>query len=94
MGVDASGELTASEQKLLTLPHSQWVHFVITCGLGKKLTHKYTLEITLPGEKARRFDNLPCSQKFERFDYAGFISTAKDKEVFYIDNLKIEKVGK
>jgi len=94
MGVDASGELTASEQKLLTLPHSQWVHFVITCGLGNKSTHKYALEITLPGEKVRRFDNLPCSQKFERFDYAGFISTAKDKEVFYIDNLKIEKVGK
>jgi len=94
LNVDAAGKLSASKQDLLTIPLSKWVHINIICGLGKKSTGKYTVEVTLPDGKVNRFKDLPCGPNFSIFEWVGFISTATDKEVFYIDNLKIEKVGK
>ena len=94
LNVDAAGKISASKQELLTIPLSQWVHIDIICGLGKKSTGTYTVEVKLSDGQVNRFKDLPCGPKFSIFEWVGFISTATDKEVFYIDNLRVEKVGK
>jgi hypothetical protein len=89
LGVDAAGQLTAAKQPLLVLPHDQWVHLDVVCPLGKAADGTWTLTVTLPGLAPQTFTKLPCDPKFKEFQWLGLISSATEKAVFYVDNVKL-----
>jgi hypothetical protein len=91
LGIDAQGQLTASQQPVMTVPRGQWIHFEIVCGLGKQATGTYDLTVTVPGQEPRRLEKLPCGHpQFTRLEWLGFVSNATERAVFYLDNLKLE----
>ncbi len=90
LNIDATGQLSALQQKLMQLPIDQWIHFEITCGLGKQANGTWTLTVTVPGQEARTFEKLPCNPKCKEIQWLGFVSNAVVPTVFYLDNLKIE----
>lgn len=87
--VDATGQLFATKQPLLMLPHDQWVHCEAVCGLGKEANGTWTLTVTVPGQQPQKFDKLPCDPKFKSFQWWGFVSNAQEKTVIYVDNVKL-----
>jgi len=89
LGVDPEGRLTAAKQPVMQLPHSQWVHFEITCDLGEQADGIWNLTVTVPGQAAQAFEKLPCDPKCRELQWLGFISNATDAAVFYLDNLKL-----
>jgi hypothetical protein len=90
MWVMADGSLFASGQKLMVIPEDRWTHFDIRCGLGDEANGKWSLTVTLPGQPAKTFDNLPCSPDFKSLNWYGFCSMANAKTVFYIDNISLK----
>ena len=89
LSVDASGQLTAAKQPLLLLPRDQWVHLETLCPLGQAAAGAWTLLVTLPGQAPQTFPNLPCDPKFRELQWLGFVSSATEKAVFYVDNVGI-----
>ncbi len=89
--VNADGQMNTQGKKLLKLPHSQWIKFEITASLGKDANAKWTLAVTLPDAKEpQRFTDLTCSKDFTSLFWYGFVSNAKEKVVFYLDDVKLE----
>jgi len=92
LAIDARGQLVASGKPLLTLPLGQWVHLEIVAGLGKDATGAYELVVTLPGRPPQRFARLPTgSPAWRSLRWLGFISTATDKAVLYLDNVVLSR---
>ena len=82
--------LRAGGRTLLHLPTGQWIHFEIAGALGAQNSATWALTITLPGESPQAFAGLKNADRtFEKLTWLGFISTAADKAVFYLDNLEI-----
>lgn len=94
IGIDAAGQLVASQQPVMLLPADQWIHFEIECGMGKQATGTYTLTVTVPGQEPKRVESLPCNPKCKSLEWIGFISNATDHAVFYLDNVKLTVKGK
>jgi hypothetical protein len=92
LGINAAGEVTTRDKKLLTVPRDQWVHFEITTGLGKKADGTWSLTVTVPGQQPQRFDRLPCDPKCKQLMWMGFVSNATETTVLYLDNLKLHVV--
>jgi len=91
--VESTGALVANGKTLLTVPHSQWLHLCIDCGLGKHSTGTYRLAITLPDGAEQVFNDLPLgSPEFKRLQWLGFISLATDRAVLYIDDVQLTPV--
>ena len=90
LGVNAAGELVIKNEARLKLPPSQWVHFEITAGLGKKADGTWNLTVTVPGQQPQSFGKLPCDPKWKQLQWMGFISNATETAVFYLDNLKLD----
>ena len=87
------GELSAAKQKLLVLPHDQWVHIEVTSGLGKQADGTFTVTVTLPGQQPQKFEKLPCDPKCKELQWLGFVSNATTDVVFYLDNVRLS-IGK
>jgi hypothetical protein len=52
------------------------------------------LAVTLPGQAPKRFDKLPnASPNWKKLDWLGFCSLAREKTVFYLDNLALSPSG-
>lgn len=90
--IAAEGTLQVGERKLLVLPHSQWVHFAITTGLGDQADGKWQLSVTLPGRQPQTFADLPCEPEFKSLMWYGFVATAETDGVFYLDNVELQPV--
>jgi hypothetical protein len=90
LGIDANGDLTASGRKVASIPAGQWVHFDVTCGLGKQSTGTYDLTVTIPGRPPIALTKLPCDLQLKRLEWLGFVSNATDPKVFYLDNVKLD----
>ncbi len=90
LSVNAAGDLLAGKQKLMTLPFGQWVHFEEKFVVGRDATGSYDLTVKPRGGEAKKFAALPFIHKeFQRLQWFGFSSGAKEKTIFYVDNLKI-----
>jgi len=91
--IEADGRLTAGGRELARLPHDQWLHFEVTCPLGKT-AGTYDLAVSIPNEETRRFQKLPLGNpRFRKLRWLGFISLADANTVFYLDNLDLRPVG-
>lgn len=88
--IGADGGLKVGDRTLLTVPHSQWVHLAITCGLGDKANGKWQLTVTLPGQQPQTFADLAGSPEFKSLMWYGFVATAEQAGVFYLDNIVLE----
>ncbi len=94
MGIDAQGLFRIKDGPTMPLPANEWIHFDITWGAGKAGTGTYDVAVAVPGQEPRRFEKLPCNPKCKTLDWLGFISNATDRRVFYLDNVKLQIVGK
>ena len=92
MGVDVDGQLQVKNGTTVPLPANEWIRFDITCGMGKQAAGTYDLAIGLPGRDPDRFQGLPCDPKCKALKWLGFVSNATDREVFYLDNVKLQLV--
>lgn len=90
--ISADGTLTIGDKKLMTVLHSQWVHFAITCGLGDQATAKWSMVVTVAGRQPQAFSDLPCTPAFKSLTWYGFAATAEQAGVFYLDNVELEPV--
>ena len=87
-----NGKLEAAG-KTMDLPTDEWIHFEITFKVGADADGTWSLAVTLPGQAPRRFDGLNTgSAEFKNLTWFGFSSSAKERTVFYLDNLKIKNV--
>jgi len=88
---DGSGHVTAAGKLLTTIPVTRWVHVEIEAQLGKEAPRQFTLAITPPGGPQQRFQ-LPLSGRaFSELHWLGFVSTAADNVVFYLDNIVVKR---
>ncbi|MGQ9732197.1 MAG: hypothetical protein ACUVX8_13120, partial [Candidatus Zipacnadales bacterium] len=87
--IEANGELRAGGQTLLTVPHGQWLHMDIDCGLGKEAGETYQLAVTLPNGEEHVFEVPLANAEFRRLQWLGFISLAEKTTAFYIDNVQL-----
>lgn len=83
---------TEQGQKLLALPHDQWFQIAITCALG---SGTYDARVTIPGQAPQEFRNLPCvsGAQFTRCSWIGINSMAREKTIFYADNLNVQRAS-
>jgi hypothetical protein len=87
------GQLYAGNEALLPIPLSQWVRYEITVPLGRQANGTYDLAVTLPGGQVKRFPGRPLVKTaFTRLQWVGFMGMANGPGVFYLDNLKVERV--
>ncbi|MBI2300968.1 MAG: right-handed parallel beta-helix repeat-containing protein, partial [Armatimonadetes bacterium] len=91
--VSAAGELTVGGKSLAQMPVGEWFHVEVVCGLGKQSTATWDFSYTLPGAAPVKVEKLPCDPKFTKLQWLGIVSGANDQRVFYVDNVKLEKVG-
>ncbi|MCP4644024.1 MAG: hypothetical protein GY851_26515 [bacterium] len=88
--VGGDGLLRANDQDVTTLPHGEWVHIEVACGLGRARTGTYSLTVTVPGKDPIRVDSINVgSDRFRRSDWAGFVADGNVDAVMYLDNLRI-----
>jgi parallel beta helix pectate lyase-like protein len=84
------GKVIAGNRTLLTIPHGQWVKFEIMARLGSASPGTWSLAVTLPAGKEERFTSLPlASPGWRTVNWLGFISSANQKAVFYLDDLEL-----
>lgn len=84
------GKLLVGGKELMALPVEQWIHFEVSANLGAKANGKWELRVTLPGAHPQIFAELPLNPAWKKLDWLGFISNAREKSVYYIDNIELE----
>lgn len=83
------GKLQVGGQDRVDLPVDEWFLVEVSARVGSDADGMWTLRVTLPGEKARTFADLPCgSPDFRNLTWLGFSSSAKAQTIFYLDDLK------
>ena len=79
-------------QTLAELPLSQWVSIEIEAELGQGTAKTWKLSLRIPEEEPRMIPGLSFSGKtFAELHWLGFVSTATDRAVFYLDNVKLQE---
>ena len=74
------------------LPLSKWIKFEIIADMAKDKGSGWTLNITLPDGTRRHWKDLPFADaKFCRLDWIGFMSNARKKTVFYLDDFAVHQ---
>lgn len=82
------GKLQVGGKDILTLPFNEWIHIQITSKVGTDAEGQWRLDITLPGQAPQSFV-FSCDPEFKNLTWVGFSSSATDKAVFYLDNIKL-----
>lgn len=89
--IEANGDVTANGKKVTAVPHGEWSHFEVHCGLGAQSSGTWNLEVAPARGTPQRFESLPARSKdFKRLQWFGFISLATNQASFHIDNIKLE----
>ncbi len=85
----SGGKVHVAGKPDIDLPVGQWVRFEIEAGLGAK-AGKWSLSVTLPGQATVRYADMATDPAFKAVDWFGFSSSAREKTVFYLDDLKVQ----
>ena len=87
----SNGKLSLPDGNQLNLPINKWIHINISAEIGKPDKGTWNIEIVLPENKKKIFENLPfLNNDFDKLSWLGFSSTAKDTTEFFLDNLKLK----
>lgn len=85
-----NGSVEVNGQAVANIPKGSWVHVLIEAGVGSASTGNWTLTLTVPGKEPQRFAELALgSPEWKKMTWAGFMSFATEKTVFYVDNLQL-----
>lgn len=87
--VESDGRLLVGGKELARIPLSRWVRFEISCGLGEQATGTWELVVRPEGGAPSRFSGLPCSREFRSVRWFGFVADAREKAVFYLDDVRL-----
>lgn len=83
------GKLQIRNGPALEVPVSQWLMIEINAQVGKA---EWSMRVAVPGQPPKAFDRLPCQKEWLDFGWMGWTSVAKERAVFYLDDLKVEQV--
>ena len=76
--------------KSIAMPADKWVYIEMSAKLGMA-AGTWDLSIRFPGQLPHHFTGLKNgTAKFKNFDWLGFISNAKHKTAFYLDNIELK----
>lgn len=89
LSVAPDGQLTAAGRPLLRVPQGEWFNLEMTCTLGRERTGTWQLAVTLPGQPPQVFADLPADEAFRELRWLGWSSTATERAVFYLDDLRL-----
>jgi len=85
------GKLRVGDRELMEVPEGQWFHVEIEAPLGGD-GGKFDIAITLPGQAAKRFDDLPFHHPGVFVAHRCFLSSYGTEEgSFFLDNIRIEE---
>jgi hypothetical protein len=85
-----NGSVEVNGQAVASVPKGQWVHLLVEAGVGNASTGQWSLTLTIPGQAPQQFTQLaPGSPDWKKMTWAGFMSFATEKTLFYIDNLQL-----
>lgn len=85
-----NGALFVGAQKLIDFPPLQWVHLEMEAQLGGHAPGTWTLQVTLPEQSPRRFENLKFIHPDARaLEWLGFSSPGTERASYWIDDLEI-----
>jgi hypothetical protein len=94
--IKADGAVLAGGKQLTTLPPGKWVHLEALLDLGepgRAAPKTYRLSLAVADQPPRVFDSLPYAHpEFAQLTWLGFSSTGKPGSVFYVDNVRLERV--
>jgi hypothetical protein len=89
-----NGVLTAAGKELMQVPVGKWVEYTIRAGIGPQQNGRWELAVQVPGEPVRRYADLPLgSADFRALTWIGFMSTATERTVFYLDDIDLTSGG-
>ncbi len=92
---EGNGRISAGGKALATVPGAQWVHVEMEAAVGKSAPRTFKLTVAPAGRPAQVFADLPMSGKnFKELQWLGFSSTAAEDVVFYLDNVRVARVGR
>jgi hypothetical protein len=84
------GKLHVRNRPPTDLPAGPWIRFVVKAGLGPQSTGTWDLEVTVPGQPAKKFEKVSNgSLDWKKLDWMGFSSTANAAAVFFLDTLDL-----
>lgn len=93
--VEANGDVTADGKRLTSVPHGQWSHFEVTCGLGNEFSGTWDLAVTPGGGTTQKFAAIPLRSKdFKRLQWIGLISMATNQTTFHVDNIQLDSASR
>lgn len=88
------GKLRAAGEQIV-VPENQWVRVHVQAGLVGASKGTWNLAVTQPGKSPQVMRNLRfVDAEWERLDWLGFISQAKVRTVFFLDNVELKNVSK
>jgi hypothetical protein len=91
---DGEGRVSVGGRTLATVPVGAWFHVEVEAAPGKSAPKTFTLMLAVPGKAAQVFRDLPIpSAEFHALHWLGFVSNATVDSVFYVDNVKIVRIG-
>jgi hypothetical protein len=86
-----NARLRVSGRDPVLLPLSKWIRFELVAQLDGEHAHRWQLTVRPPNQEPIVFNEIPfASERFQTLTWMGFMSTATEKTVFYLDNLMIE----
>ncbi|MBN2450255.1 MAG: right-handed parallel beta-helix repeat-containing protein [Lentisphaeria bacterium] len=84
------GLLKVGGKELLRLPTASWFHVEVAAKVGSEADGTWTLIVTLPERKPRRFEGLRVGNPdFRNLTWMGWSSMATEHAVFYLDDIRI-----
>lgn len=83
------GKLQIRNGPSVDLPVSQWATFDIESKVGSGI---WKMTVTVKGQAPRVFDSLTCQKEWQDLSWIGWTSVAKEKTVFYLDDLHLHRL--
>lgn len=84
------GRLRAAGKEI-PIPEKQWARIHIQAGLAGSSSGTWNLAVTVPGKPPQVLRDLKfVNPQWQHLDWLGFISQAKIKTVFYLDNIELK----
>jgi hypothetical protein len=92
--LDGSGAVSVAGKQVATIPVGAWVHIDLETHLGAGSPRTFKLTVAPPGSPAQVLDDLPIGGTgFHELQWLGFSSTAAADSTFYLDNIRLQRVG-
>ena len=87
------GKLWVGGRRLLDCAPDEWLHIQITAPLGAKADGRWDLKVETPRRPPQLFTGLTCNPDWKRLDWIGYVSDARSKTVFYLDNIELQNLA-